>query len=251
MFLDTSVLIAASDLQRPAHSASIPLLAAASKETAACGVDTLAEVYAVLSRLRGGGKQRPELAHMLVLQILERLTVVPLTVEEYAATLRKAARSNLAGALSLTRSFWHAPENLKRNAFIHGTPSISGWSPPISRKRFGRHDIQEVLSETPQLRNVPPASRDRHFKSAIASKLTCRQTWYGPLLPFDLCSSRAIVARPSSRKSTPLKKLLTRYSLPSSFPWPGHLAGLASTTQIPVEESVPASCSRAFARAGA
>jgi predicted nucleic acid-binding protein len=99
MFLDTSVLIAASDLQRPAHSASIPLLAAASKETAACGVDTLAEVYAVLSRLRGGGKQRPELAHMLVLQILERLTVVPLTVEEYAATLRKAARSNLAGGI--------------------------------------------------------------------------------------------------------------------------------------------------------
>jgi predicted nucleic acid-binding protein len=99
IFLDTSVLIAASDADRPDHPASYPLLASATRETTACGAHTLAEVYAVLSRLPGGKRQRPELAGRLVEQIIERMAAVPLTVEEYAETIRKTARASLSSGI--------------------------------------------------------------------------------------------------------------------------------------------------------
>lgn len=96
-FLDTSVLIAASDAEHPHHSQSRPLLAGASRDTTACGAHTLAEVYAVLSRLPGGKRQRPELAGLLIDQIVGKLTIVSLSHEEYASAIGKAAQSRLAG----------------------------------------------------------------------------------------------------------------------------------------------------------
>lgn len=98
-FLDTSVLVAASDAADPRHTASRSLLAAATPEAAACGAHTLAEVYAILSRLPGGKKVRPGLAGLIVEQIANRLTVVPLSAEEYAATLRQTSRVGLAGGI--------------------------------------------------------------------------------------------------------------------------------------------------------
>jgi predicted nucleic acid-binding protein len=97
--LDTSVLIAASDAKHPGHRPSASLLAAATKQTTACGAHTLAEAYAVLSRLPGGRRLRPELAGKLVEQILDRVAVIPLTVEEYGATIRNAAQLSLAGGI--------------------------------------------------------------------------------------------------------------------------------------------------------
>ncbi|MGD0521985.1 MAG: PIN domain-containing protein [Terracidiphilus sp.] len=98
-FLDTSVLIAASDTADPRHPSSRSLLAAATPATAACGAHTLAEVYAVLSRLPGGKKVRPDLAGLLVEQIAARMTVVPLSAEDYVATLRETARMGLSGGI--------------------------------------------------------------------------------------------------------------------------------------------------------
>jgi predicted nucleic acid-binding protein len=98
-FLDTSVLIAASDTADPRHPSSRSLLAAATPATAACGAHTLAEVYAVLSRLPGGKKARPDLAGLLVEQIAARMTVVPLSTEDYVATLRETARMGLSGGI--------------------------------------------------------------------------------------------------------------------------------------------------------
>ena len=98
-FFDTSVLIAASDASDPRHARSRALLAVATPATAACGAHTLAEVYAVLSRIPGSKKVRPQVAGLLVEQIAARLTVVPLTVEDYATTLREAAREGLAGGI--------------------------------------------------------------------------------------------------------------------------------------------------------
>lgn len=96
-FFDTSVLIAACNAEQSGHEESRHLLAAATREASACGAHTLAEVYAVLSRLPGGRRQRPELAERLVRQIADRVTVVPLTAEEYLDTIRSAARSGVAG----------------------------------------------------------------------------------------------------------------------------------------------------------
>ncbi|MGB8831060.1 MAG: PIN domain-containing protein [Candidatus Sulfotelmatobacter sp.] len=96
-FFDTSVLIAACSPEQPGHEGSRRLLAAATQETSACGAHTLAEVYAVLSRLPGGKRRRPDLAERLVTQIADRVTVIPLTAEEYRDTIRSAARSGVAG----------------------------------------------------------------------------------------------------------------------------------------------------------
>jgi predicted nucleic acid-binding protein len=98
-FFDTSVLIAASDAADPRHASSHSLLAAATPETAACGAHTLAEVYAVLSRIPGGKRVRPEFAGVLVDQIVARMTIVPLTAEDYTATLHEAARMGLSGGI--------------------------------------------------------------------------------------------------------------------------------------------------------
>jgi predicted nucleic acid-binding protein len=99
IFLDTSVLIAASDASDPRHPGSRSLLAAAKPATHACGAHTLAEAYAVLSRLPGGRKVRPEFAGRLVEQIATRMSIVSLSAEDYAATLREAARMGLAGGI--------------------------------------------------------------------------------------------------------------------------------------------------------
>lgn len=98
-FLDTSVLIAASDANDRRHAVSQPLLAAATPATTACGAHTLAEVYAVLSHLPADKKLRPTIAARLIEQITERMTVVPLTVEEYAATIHATAQLGLAGGI--------------------------------------------------------------------------------------------------------------------------------------------------------
>lgn len=96
-FLDTSVLIAAHDAAHPHHARSLPLLTAAEPTTTACGSHSLAEVYAVLSRLPGGRRQRPEFAGILVEQIASKMSVVPLSVEEYREVIRDAAQARIAG----------------------------------------------------------------------------------------------------------------------------------------------------------
>ncbi len=99
VFLDTSVLIAASDAADPRHSPSRSLLAAATPATTACGAHTLTEVYAVLSRLPGGKRVRPQFAGQLVEQIAARMKVVALDPGEYAAVVRETARMGLAGGI--------------------------------------------------------------------------------------------------------------------------------------------------------
>jgi predicted nucleic acid-binding protein len=54
-------------------------------------------MYAVLSRMPGGRRQRPEIAGILVGQIVDKLTIVALTAEEYADTIRSAVQAKIAG----------------------------------------------------------------------------------------------------------------------------------------------------------
>ena len=97
VFLDTSVLIAANDIDHERHAESRPLLAAATPEYCACGVHSLAETYANLSIVKGGRQQRPETALRLVEQIAGRMMVVALEPEEYLTAIRDAAKLRIAG----------------------------------------------------------------------------------------------------------------------------------------------------------
>jgi predicted nucleic acid-binding protein len=96
-FLDTSVLIAASDHDHDKHEQSRPLLAGATPTTCACGAHSLAETYANLSVVTGTRKQRPDAAFQLVEQIARRMTVIALTGEAYIEALREAASMRIAG----------------------------------------------------------------------------------------------------------------------------------------------------------
>ena len=97
VFLDTSVLIAANDIDHERHVESRALLAAATPENCACGAHSLAETYANLSIVKGGRQQRPETALRLVEQIADRMMVVGLSPEEYLTAIRDAAKLRIAG----------------------------------------------------------------------------------------------------------------------------------------------------------
>jgi len=90
-FFDTSVLIAAFWRGHPHHEASLKRLSAANKRKSACGIHTLAEVYATMTALPVKDVIPPDQALLFVQEVRDRLTVVTLTEEEYYTTIEQAA----------------------------------------------------------------------------------------------------------------------------------------------------------------
>jgi predicted nucleic acid-binding protein len=97
IFFDTSVLVAACDENHPHYLPSHLRLLEAKKISAGCGAHTLAELYAVLSRLPGSSRQRPEQAALIITDIAGLLEPVALTADEYVAAIRRAAGSSISG----------------------------------------------------------------------------------------------------------------------------------------------------------
>lgn len=96
-FLDTSVLVASCWGDHPGHAASIRVLAAATPESASCGIHSLAEVYAVMTRLPVKPAVTPAQAVTLVEQIRRRLAIVSLDDIEYAAAIQRTADLGIGG----------------------------------------------------------------------------------------------------------------------------------------------------------
>ena len=90
-FYDTSVLVAVFDGKHQDHAASLGRFASALRKDSACGAHTLAEVYAVLTRMPVKPPIRPEQAMMFIKEIQERLSVICLDEREYLHTLEEAA----------------------------------------------------------------------------------------------------------------------------------------------------------------
>jgi predicted nucleic acid-binding protein len=97
-FLDTSVLVAAFWADHPHHAESLALLAGAAKSDVCCGAHSMAEVYAVMTRLPTRPVVPPEHAMLFVREIRERLTIVAIDEAAYYATLASAAQKGIAGA---------------------------------------------------------------------------------------------------------------------------------------------------------
>ena len=91
-FLDTSVLIAAFWGGHVQHAPSIKLLASADKKRSACGIHTLAEVYAVMTALPVKPAIPPEQVMLFVEEIRKRLTMVSLDEDEYFEAIGNAAQ---------------------------------------------------------------------------------------------------------------------------------------------------------------
>jgi len=96
-FFDTSVLVAAFWGGHAQHAASLRRFAAASPDQSACGIHTLAEVYASMSALPVKPPIPPEQAYLFVEEVRKRLTPVSLSDDEYLATIQKASEQGLAG----------------------------------------------------------------------------------------------------------------------------------------------------------
>jgi len=96
-FFDTSVLIAAFRGDHVHHAPSIRLLSAAATKRSACGVHTLAEVYAVMTALPVKPPIQPEQALRFIVEIENRLTTIALDGNEYKAAIEDAAGKGLFG----------------------------------------------------------------------------------------------------------------------------------------------------------
>ncbi len=96
---DTSVLVAAFEVSHPRHTVCLPWLQQAQTEQiqGLIATHTLAEVYAVLTRLPVRPRIFPELAQRLITENLERFEVIPLTTEDYQMVLAQLVNLNLTG----------------------------------------------------------------------------------------------------------------------------------------------------------
>lgn len=90
-FFDTSVLVAAFWGGHKHHEASLRRLAAASTKHGACGIHSLAEVYAVMTALPVKPAIPAEQALLFVEEVRNRLTLIALDEEEYFSAIKETA----------------------------------------------------------------------------------------------------------------------------------------------------------------
>jgi predicted nucleic acid-binding protein len=96
IFLDTSVMVAAFWGDHRDHDASLRVFAQATPATAACGIHSLAEVYATMTALPVRPLLAPEQVFLFVQQITERLTPIALEASEYLETIRKLSERQIS-----------------------------------------------------------------------------------------------------------------------------------------------------------
>jgi predicted nucleic acid-binding protein len=94
-FFDTSVLVAAFWSGHQHHDASVLRLATTNKKQGACGINSLAEVYAVMTALPVKPSIPAEQALLFVEEARSRLTLVALDEEEYVAAIQSTAGRGL------------------------------------------------------------------------------------------------------------------------------------------------------------
>jgi predicted nucleic acid-binding protein len=96
-FFDTSVLIAAFWGGHLSHEVSVERLASARRQHSACGIHSLAEVYATMSVLPVKPAIPTEQVLLFVQEVQARLTSIILGEDEYLETMRDAADRGLTG----------------------------------------------------------------------------------------------------------------------------------------------------------
>jgi predicted nucleic acid-binding protein len=96
-FFDTSVLIAAFWGGHAHHAASLRCLAAADRKHSACGLHSLAEVYAVMTSLPVIPLLPAEQVMLFVNEVRSRLTPISLDEKEYVQTIQNCADGLASG----------------------------------------------------------------------------------------------------------------------------------------------------------
>jgi len=96
-FLDTSVLVATFYGDHEHHDESIGLFVRLEKSDGCCAAHSLAEVYSVLTGMPGKHRVSGDEALLFLGNVRERLTLVALNEEEYAASVDGAATKGVTG----------------------------------------------------------------------------------------------------------------------------------------------------------
>ena len=94
---DTSVLVAVFYGDHEHHAASLSLFRQFTKAEACCGAHTLAEIYSTLTRMPGKYRVTGDQAMLFVGSVLERLSVIALSAEEYATALNVWSQAGVTG----------------------------------------------------------------------------------------------------------------------------------------------------------
>ena len=100
IFCDTNVLVAAFLQSHPHHSTARPVLerVKAGQDEGFVATHSLAEAYAVLTRLPADNQVAPTVAWQLISEnVLKDFEIVGLTSREYADTLSNAAANGVEG----------------------------------------------------------------------------------------------------------------------------------------------------------
>lgn len=117
-FFDTSVLVATFLGDHPHHGASLTAFASATKSTSACAAHSLAEVYAVLTRLPIRPMITPADALVFIEEIQNRLSIVPLDGDAYLETMNQSASMNLMGGQLYDALILKAAERVKAKSIL-------------------------------------------------------------------------------------------------------------------------------------
>ncbi|HKM68395.1 MAG TPA: PIN domain-containing protein [Candidatus Acidoferrum sp.] len=96
-FFDTSALIPVFNENHVHHGPSFQAFLSANKKTCCCAAHSLAEIYAVLTRLPGKNRLSGDQALLLLEEVSFRLTLIALTGEEYLLSVKQAASRGITG----------------------------------------------------------------------------------------------------------------------------------------------------------
>jgi predicted nucleic acid-binding protein len=96
-FFDTSLLVAVFYGDHIHHKASLELFVHFDKTTGCCGAHSLIEVFSTLTRMPGKHRISGEQAMLFIGEIRQRLSLIALDGEEYAAALETCAARGIVG----------------------------------------------------------------------------------------------------------------------------------------------------------
>ena len=139
VFFDTSVLVGAFYGDHPKHLACLRLLEDASKKTHFCAAHSIAELYAVMTRLPVRPRITPEQGLLFVENVRDHFSVVTLSAAEQFEAAAEAARRGLGGGkvYDLLTLRCAAKAGAER-VYALNLPEFTRLAPPELRERLER-----------------------------------------------------------------------------------------------------------------
>ena len=134
-FFDTSVLVPVFYGDHVHHKASLDLFVKFQKATGCCGVHSLAEVYATLTRMPGKHRISSEQAMLFIGSICERLTIIALDGDEYAGALEASAARGIVGGSIYDAMLAHCAVKARAEAiFIWNARHYALCAPEVTQR---------------------------------------------------------------------------------------------------------------------